>query len=97
MPAFRQRTRLFYGLLGACLLLLGQNAAALHAGDHDDGASRSATCAACLVVNLLSSACVDTIVAEDLQPPVSGVGGARHILPVSVEIRTPRQRAPPPA
>jgi len=95
MPLFRQRTRLFYGLLAACLLLLGQNAAALHAGDHDDGASRSATCAACVVVNLLSSACVDTSVAEDLQPLISGVAAARQTFPLSVETRTPRQRGPP--
>lgn len=95
MSALRQRTRLLYSLLAACLLLLGQNAAALHAGDHDDGASRSATCAACVVVNLLSSACVDTVGTDDPRPLVSGVAAARQVLPASVDIRTPRQRGPP--
>lgn len=95
MPTPRQRARVIYGLLAAGLLLLGQNAAALHAGEHDDGASRSATCAACVAINLLSSACVDTPAGEHARPHVSGIPSAQHILLHSVEIRGPRQRAPP--
>lgn len=95
MPAFRHRTRLLYGLLAVSLLVLGQNAAALHVGDHDDGASRSATCAACVVVNLLSSACLDTAGMRDSAPLLSGVVAAHHGACPSVEIRSPRQRGPP--
>jgi hypothetical protein len=95
MPAFRQRTRLIYALLGVCLLVLGQNVAALHAGENDDGASRSATCAACVVVNLLSSACLDTGGVQDSAPLLSGVVAAHHRPFPSVEIRSPRQRGPP--
>lgn len=95
MSAFRQPAQPLYGLLAACLLLLGQNAAVLHAGEHDDGASRSATCGTCIVVNLLSSACVDTGGEGDAQPLVSGIAAARQILSASIEILTPRQRAPP--
>lgn len=95
MPALRHTPRVIYGLLAVGLLLLGQSAAALHAGEHDDGVARSATCAACVVVNLLSSACVDSAVAADARPLVSGIQAAELVLPVSVETPAPRQRAPP--
>lgn len=95
MPAFRPSARLLYGLLAVCLLVLAQNAAALHPGEHDDGIARSATCGACLVINLLSSACVDTTFADDPEPLVSGVDSINHALPTPVEALAPRQRAPP--
>lgn len=95
MPLHRHRATWVNGLLAAGLLVLGQNAAALHPGEHEDGLSRGATCAACLVVNLLSSAVVDTAVVADALPQRSAVATAREILPVSLDVRSPRQRAPP--
>ena len=95
MPVSRQPRRVLYSLLAVSLLLIGQSLAALHAGDHDDGTSRSATCAACVVVNLLSSACLDTGGVQDFAPLLSGVFAAHHRVFPSVEIRTPRQRGPP--
>jgi hypothetical protein len=47
------------------------------------------------VVNLLSSACLDSAGAQDLPLLLSGIVTAQQTLNRSVETLAPRQRAPP--
>lgn len=95
MPRYRRTVRLFYGLLTAFVLVVGQYAAACHTGDHEDGTFSSPSCAACVTAHLLSSACIDTGPRPVPQAQPLRIVAAAEIPSTSVDLHDPRQRGPP--
>lgn len=78
------------------VLLVGAHSGAIaHAYEHDPGSLQDTTCASCVTVGELSSACLDSGVAADIRVLNSRLEADQQLPVASISTLSARQRGPP--